>query len=400
MEGQKIMDWGWSEGEEDEQSYCPKRRKLAQSSASILKGQVRRGFICLQCRQEFESNNQLHKHIRNDCWAIKNEHKYPGEWTPALKDYVQRALDPANSEPGWTNTQIQEELEAMIQTNSLLDPSISARWGTMALPQHIDPEDLPYVRPQARQTKPSIEPLPAASKTYPEQFYAPCSTPRSLFAHKDGELFVAHRDYRELLVYTDGACANNGQAGSQSGCAFVTHCSDGIPAPWYPPKGAYHMHGIFFFRLEDVGPTGSREKQTSNRAELRAVLAGLNWFRQQHTDLIFWKPKDCAKLVIATDSIYVLDGATKWAKTWEANGWRSSNGDGVKNRDLWEELLKSVRALQADRCERISIWHIPRDQNATADRGAKFASQLEARPEFGVPPPGAHTILVDSSQLG
>jgi ribonuclease HI len=291
----------------------------------------------------------------------------------------------------------------MIQTNALLDPMIGARWRTMALPQHIDPEDLLYVRPQnrnGRNKKPSIEPLPATSKTYPEHFFAPCSTPRSLFGHKDGQLFVAHRDYRELLVYTDGACANNRQAGSQGGCAFVTHCSDSIPAPWYPPKGAYCMHGMFFFRLEDVGPTGLREKQTSNRAELRAVLAALNWFRQEHSDLNSWKPKEFAKLVIATDSTYVVDGATKWAKTWESNGWKLSSGEEAENRDLWEELLKRVRALQANRCEKISIWHIPRKQNATADRGAKFASQLKARPEFGVPPLGSHTILVDASQLG
>jgi ribonuclease HI len=160
------------------------------------------------------------------------------------------------------------------------------------------------------------------------------------------------------------------------------------------------MHGMFFFRLEDVGPTGVREKQTSNRAELRAVLAALNWFRQEHSDLNSWKPKEFAKLVIATDSTYVVDGATKWAKTWESNGWKLSSGEETENQDLWEELLKRVRALQANRCEKISIWHIPREQNATADRGAKFASQLKARPEFGVPPLGSHTILVDASQLG
>jgi ribonuclease HI len=159
------------------------------------------------------------------------------------------------------------------------------------------------------------------------------------------------------------------------------------------------MHGLFFFRLEDVGPTGLREKQTSNRAELRAVLAALNWFRQEHNDLKSWKPKDSAKLVIATDSTYVVDGATKWVKTWESNGWKLSCGEEAKNRDLWEELLKRVRALQADRCEKISFWHIPREQNANADRGAKFASQLKARPEFGIPPPSSHTILVDASQL-
>jgi ribonuclease HI len=159
------------------------------------------------------------------------------------------------------------------------------------------------------------------------------------------------------------------------------------------------MHGIFFFRLEDVGPTGLRETQTSNRAELRAVLAALNWFQSEHDDLGFWKPKEYAKLVIATDSTYVMDGATNWAKTWESNGWKLSSGEGVKNRDLWEELLKRVRILQAKRCEKISIWHIPREQNVTADRGAKYASQLKTRPVFGVPTPGALPILVDASQL-
>jgi ribonuclease HI len=387
----------WWSFSEDENWNRP--RKPAQTSASSLRVPVSRDFICLQCRQNFKSNNKLHEHVRNDCWATKNEHKYPDQWTPALKDYVRRAFDPANSEPGWPNAKIQRELEAMIETNFILDPRIGARWRTMEVPQRIDPKDLPYVRPEDETKNQSIKPHLAISKTYPEQFYAPWSTPQSMFAHKDGSLFVAHRDSRELLVYTDGACANNGQAGSQGGCAFVTHYSDKIPEPCYPPPGAYHMYGMFFFRLEDVGPTGLREQQTSNRAELRAVLAALSWFRQEHADLNSWKPKELAKLVIATDSTYVLDGATKWAKKWESNGWKLNTGERVKNRDLWEELLKRVRALQADRCEKISIWHIPREQNRTADRGAKFASKLKARPEFGVPAPGSHTVLVDASQL-
>ena len=128
------------------------------------------------------------------------------------------------------------------------------------------------------------------------------------------------------------------------------------------------MHGMFFFRLEDVGPTGVREKQTSNRAELRAVLAALNWFRQEHSDLNSWKHKEFAKLVIATDSTYVVDGATKWAKTWESNGWKLSSGEETENQDLWEELLKRVRALQANRCEKISIGTF---------RGSKMRPQTE-----------------------
>jgi hypothetical protein len=90
------MTW-WSESEEDGQSYIPKRRKLAQSSANS-EGMARIHMPSVQAG--FRANNQLHKHVRNDCWATKNEQKYPDEWTPAPKDYVRRGLDPANSEPG------------------------------------------------------------------------------------------------------------------------------------------------------------------------------------------------------------------------------------------------------------------------------------------------------------
>jgi ribonuclease HI len=161
------------------------------------------------------------------------------------------------------------------------------------------------------------------------------------------------------------------------------------------------MHGAFFFRLEDVGPSGKREKPTSNRAELRAVVAALAYFGIETTEtgLKFWKPRDSAKLVIATDSTYVVNGATKWCKVWEMNGWRKSNGAPVKNQDLWELLLERQRELQSTRCQKISFWHIPREQNEGADRAAKYAATLAARPNFGILSAGNFPILIDPSQL-
>jgi hypothetical protein len=100
---------------------------------------------------------------------------------------------------------------------------------------------------------------PEVPKIYPEAFVEP-SLPQSLFKHEQGQLFIAHRDHRELLFFTDGACSDNGQTGAQGGCGFVFRCSKGIPRPWNPSKGAYIMYGAFSFRLEDVGPSGKREK--------------------------------------------------------------------------------------------------------------------------------------------
>jgi ribonuclease HI len=89
----------------------------------------------------------------------------------------------------------------------------------------------------------------------------------------------------------------------------LSSLSEGIARPWNPSKGAYHIHGSVIFRLEDVGPTSLRETQTSNRAELRALVARLNCFRKRYDDLESKKPEEYAKLVVATDSTYVVDGA-------------------------------------------------------------------------------------------
>jgi ribonuclease HI len=41
---------------------------------------------------------------------------------------------------------------------------------------------------------------------------------------------------------------------------------------------------------------------------------------------------------IVSDSQYVIQGITEWIYGWKANGWISSNGSPVKNKELWKEL--------------------------------------------------------------
>lgn len=76
-----------------------------------------RDHICLRCREEYSSTAELLEHITNRCWATLHGYKHPQQWTKELKDYVQKALDPVNSQPGWTNKDIIEESEKMIEVN-------------------------------------------------------------------------------------------------------------------------------------------------------------------------------------------------------------------------------------------------------------------------------------------
>jgi ribonuclease HI len=43
---------------------------------------------------------------------------------------------------------------------------------------------------------------------------------------------------------------------------------------------------------------------------------------------------------IFTDSNYTKQGITSWIHNWKKNGWKTSSGGDVKNKELWIELDK------------------------------------------------------------
>lgn len=174
--------------------------------------------------------------------------------------------------------------------------------------------------------------------------------------------FIHRTDRSHFLVYTDGACLNNGQDNPRAGFSFV-----------FKPASAPDVLAHVAKRLENKGPTGERHPQTSNRAELRAVLAALQ-FR-------FWPGEGLDTLVIATDSAYIVDGATSWVRGWTRKGWKTSAGAPVKNRDLWECIIGEVEKFH-DEGMKVKFWRIPREHNTEADRRAKEAAAEPEREEY------------------
>lgn len=173
--------------------------------------------------------------------------------------------------------------------------------------------------------------------------------PVNRFIRRNGE-------NNQFLIYTDGACLDNGGQNPRAGCCFV------------------YGNGHTSFPLEKQGPTGIDGLQTSNRAELRAVIAA--------TRFRYWVGEGCLCLVIATDSEYVVEGMTKWVKGWIRNGWKTAMGLPVKNKDLWQCLLGEVERWD-DRGMRIQFWRIPREWNTEADEHAKVAANEGAPQSFG-----------------
>ncbi|KAL5335488.1 ribonuclease H-like domain-containing protein [Aspergillus crustosus] len=216
---------------------------------------------------------------------------------------------------------------------------------------------------------------PASTSTapvIPTKFDPPLAsdTPQTLFPPGISTMaiprvlrFLHATNTRQFLVYTDGACLDNGNTNPRAGCSFVFR-----PSTEHP-----EVRGYTRFRLENQGPTGEVHPQTSNRAELRAVIAALR-FRA-------WPGEGCNTLVIATDSEYVAEGATGWVRGWLRRGWKTSTGAAVKNQDLWKCLLEEIKVKKAHGLE-VKFWRIPREWNTEADRHAKHAASEDAQDKF------------------
>lgn len=101
-------------------------------------------------------------------------------------------------------------------------------------------------------------------------------------------------------IFTDGACRGNPG-----------------PGGW----GALLRYGHQQKELN-----GSEILTTNNRMELLAAIKGLEALS-----------KPC-KVILTSDSKYVLQGITLWVNDWKKRGWKTASKAPVKNQDLWQRL--------------------------------------------------------------
>ncbi|PMR71438.1 ribonuclease HI [Halomonas heilongjiangensis] len=144
---------------------------------------------------------------------------------------------------------------------------------------------------------------------------------------------------RTILIFTDGACSNNGRANASGGWAAIL----------VNPEG----------ECLKIASKLTGDEITNNRAELTAVIEGLSALK---------RPAD---VILTTDSKYVADGATTWLASWKRNGWKTATGKPVKNVDLWQRLdaLLQIHIVRFD-------WvrgHSGHPENELADTLAQAA---------------------------
>ncbi|CAG0912915.1 unnamed protein product [Notodromas monacha] len=112
--------------------------------------------------------------------------------------------------------------------------------------------------------------------------------------------------------HTDGACSLNGKLGASGGIGV-----------WFGP-----LHPL------NVSIPLTKGRQTSNRAEIMAVVHAVE----------IVKASGCDKLEVKIDSHFTINCVEKWIQKWKLNGWKTTSGENVKNREELE-LLDSVSTI-------------------------------------------------------
>jgi len=107
-----------------------------------------------------------------------------------------------------------------------------------------------------------------------------------------------------VSIFTDGACKGNPG-----------------PGGW----GALLRMGTTEKEL-----SGGEAQTTNNRMEMTAAIKGLEALKRP------------CRVILTTDSRYVMDGLTKWIHGWLRNGWKTADKKPVKNADLWQALLAAA----------------------------------------------------------
>jgi ribonuclease HI len=142
-------------------------------------------------------------------------------------------------------------------------------------------------------------------------------------------------DLTTVEIFTDGACKGNPG-----------------PGGW----GAVIRSGA-----NEKEISGGEPQTTNNRMEMMAAVEALNALKRP------------CRVILSTDSKYVMDGITKWVFGWQKNGWKTADRKPVKNAEIWQALVAATARHKVE-------WkwvkgHAGHPENERADQLASAAAE-------------------------
>ena len=111
---------------------------------------------------------------------------------------------------------------------------------------------------------------------------------------------------QKVTIYTDGACSGN------------------------PGPGGWAAILIYGDNKKEI--SGGSKNTTNNIMELTAILEGLKALKVE------------CEVEVYSDSAYSVNSFNQgWIYNWMKKGWKTSSGEPVKNKEIWEELYELTK---------------------------------------------------------
>ncbi|XP_065577442.1 ribonuclease H1-like isoform X2 [Artemia franciscana] len=130
----------------------------------------------------------------------------------------------------------------------------------------------------------------------------------------DAKSFVID-DEGFVHVFTDGACESNGKRGAKAG------------------------FGVWF---NDDHPLNTSEpvkgRPTNNSGEIQAAINAIE----------IASACGIEKLLIHTDSQFLINAATKWIHGWKRRGWKLADGTAVKNQEDFKNYVPGHKGIHGN----------------------------------------------------
>ena len=119
---------------------------------------------------------------------------------------------------------------------------------------------------------------------------------------------------KEIIIYTDGGCQNNGKKDCYGSCAYLILIN-----------GQHLQEKVI-----------SLYETSNNRAEMQAIINSLNYLLDHSLTEHY--------ITLYSDSEYCVKGINEWSKKWKSFNWRKTKNakDRILNYDLWRELDELV----------------------------------------------------------
>lgn len=140
----------------------------------------------------------------------------------------------------------------------------------------------------------------------------------------------------KVIIYTDGACSGN------------------------PGPGGWGA--ILMFKGAKKEISGGNKQTTNNVMEITAVIEALKCLKIE------------SDVQVYSDSAYTVNAFNQgWIYNWIKNGWKTSNKEPVKNKELWQELYDLTKKHKV---EFIKVkGHADNEFNNRCDEMARKAIQ-------------------------